>query len=78
MSVGYNSAAVGQRAQIMHMRKIAAGEVHAHRFGPRGEEKRVKSQLAAIDEPQLPARWIDSGDTGAKFKIDVMFFVEVH
>jgi hypothetical protein len=61
----------------MHMRKIAAWYVKPHRFGPRGEEKRVKGQLAAIDKPQLPARWVDSGDAGAKLKIDVMFSVEV-
>ena len=59
------------------MRKIAARYVKPHRFGPRDEEKRIKGQLAAIDEPQRSPRWVDSGDAGAKLKIDVMFSVKV-
>src|ERR1700732_735958 len=77
LGFGDNSAAVRKRAQIMHMRKIAARYVKPHRFGSCGEEKRIKGQLAAIDEPQLPARCVDSGDTGAKLKIDFMFSLEV-
>ena len=75
-ALGDKSAAVGERAQIMHMRKAAAGNVKPHRFGAGGEEKRVIRQFACISEPQLTVCGVDCGNAGREPEINPMLLVK--
>ena len=50
---GDDRPAVGQRAQVVHVREIGAGHVQAHRLGAGGEEERVVAMTTAIGEPHL-------------------------
>ena len=43
-------AAVGQRAQGVHVRQVAAGDGQAHRLGAGGEQQPVVGELAAVAE----------------------------
>src|SRR6516162_11702323 len=50
---GDKCPAVGERSQMMDMRKIAAGNIEPDRRGAGGEEQRAVMMPAAVSEPDL-------------------------
>ena len=75
-SLGDKSAAVRERAQIVHVREIAAGDLEPHRVGAGGEQQRAIGMPAAIRELYVPAPGVDRGDACTQLQVDVVLSVE--
>jgi hypothetical protein len=74
--LGDERAAVRQRPQVAHVRKVGAGNVETNRLGAGGEQERVIVMTAAVGELHAPACRIDRGDARAQAQVDVVLRVE--
>ena len=64
LRIGDDGAAVGERAQRMHMRLVGAGDRQAHRLGAGGEQQAVVRHGLAVAERDLARLGVDRGDIG--------------
>ena len=75
-SLGDKSAAVRERAQIVHVREITARDLEPHRVGAGGEEERAIGVPAAIRQLYVPAPYVDRGHACAQAQVDFVVFIE--
>ena len=71
-----DGAAVGERAQIVDMREIAAGQVEAHRVGAGRDQEPVVVVTAAVLKLEAAARAVDRRDAGAEMQFDPVLAIE--
>ena len=55
-----DGAAVGERAQRVHVRQVGARQRQPHRLGAGRQQQRVVGDLAAVAERDLARAWVDA------------------
>ena len=70
------SAAVRERAQIVHVREITSGYLEPHRVCAGGEKERAIGEPAAIRQLYIPAPYIDRGHACTQAQVNFVVFIE--
>ena len=75
--LGDQRAAVGERAQIVDVRKTRARHVEPHRLGAGGEQQRIVGMASAVHELHVPPRGVDRGHASVQLQVDAVCSIEV-
>ena len=70
-------AAVGERAQIMNMAEVRAGNVEPDRLGAGRKQKRAVAHAGAVRELDLPLAGVDPRHARVQAHIDLVLPIEV-